>query len=128
MSNELNILALYGILILVLILVEVLFSVLQLGVPYMSSPRDDAREKAGIAGRANRAVINCGLGMALFAPAIFILEAKTAFSANTLLMAQTYLIARVIYAVVYLAGIPYLRTLAFVVSMFANLYLYYLAL
>ena len=65
--------------------------------------------------------------MALFAPAILILSAKDAFTATTLLLAQIFLVARVIYVIVYIAGIPWIRTLAFVVSLLATLILYFLA-
>ena len=128
MSSELTILGLYGILIIVLIMVDVLASIAQFGVPYMSSSRDGNRTKEGLAGRADRSVINCAIGMALFAPAILMLDAKSAFTAATLLAAQIYLGARVVYAIVYLAGIPYVRTLSFVAALLANFYLYLMAL
>jgi uncharacterized MAPEG superfamily protein len=128
MGNELTILALYGMLIIVVILIETTLALPQLGLPYMASPRDELREKHGLAGRAERTVRNCVIGMALFAPAILILNAQGALTATTLLAAQVFLIARVIYVIVYILGVPYLRTLAFVASLLATLYLYFLAL
>ena len=128
MSSELTILALYGILIVLVILVETVFAIQQYGLPYMTTPRDEAKPQAGLAGRATRTVLNCIIGMALFAPAILILAANDAFTATTLLMAQIFLIARVIYVIVYIAGIKFVRTLAFVASLLATLVLYFLAL
>lgn len=128
MSSELTILGLYGLLIILLILIETFAAVLNLGLPYMSSPRDERRDKSGLAGRAERGVINCTIGMALFAPAILALAVKDAFTATTLMLAQIYLAARVVYVVVYLAGIPLIRTLSFVVALTVNVLLYYLAL
>ena len=128
MSSELNILALYGILIIVVILVETVLAIQQYGLGWMATPRDEAKPQAGFAGRATRTVMNCAIGMALFAPAVLILAAKDAFTATTLLLAQVFLISRVIYVVVYIAGIPYVRTLAFVAALLATLALYYLAL
>ena len=128
MSSELTILGLYGILIIVVILVEVVLALGQYGLPYLASPRDENRPQEGLAGRATRTVLNCTIGMALFAPVILLLAAKDAFTATTLLMAQTFLVARVVYVIVYIAGIPWVRTLAFVVSLLATLYLYFLAL
>ena len=128
MSSELSILALYGLLIVVLLLIEVLLAWPQLGLPYLASPRDELREATGVAGRAKRAVLNCTIAMALFAPAILILAAQNAFSATTLLAAQIFLVARVVYAVVYLAGIPWIRTLSFVAGLAATAWLYLLTL
>lgn len=128
MGSELTILALYGILIIVVVLVEVMLAIPQLGLAYMATPRDERRDKTGLAGRAERTVRNCVLGMALFAPAILILHAQGALTSTTLLMAQIFLIARVIYVIVYVLGIPWVRTLAFVASLLATLYLYVLAL
>lgn len=128
MSSELTILGLYGILIILTILVEVLLALPQYGLPYLTSPRDENRPQEGLAGRATRTVNNCAIGMALFAPAILLLALKDGFTATTLLMAQIFLIARVIYVIVYIAGIPWIRTLAFVAGLLATLYLYVLAL
>ena len=127
MSSELTILGLYGILIIAVILVETVLALGQYGAGYLATPRDEHRPQAGLAGRATRTVMNCTIGMALFAPAILILSAKDAFTATTLFLAQTFLVARVIYVIVYIAGIPWIRTLAFVVSLLATLILYFLA-
>ena len=128
MSSELTILGLYGILIIVVILVETMLALKEYGMPYMTTPRDENRPQSGLAGRATRTVLNCTIGMALFAPAILILAAKDGFTATTLLLAQVFLLARVVYVVVYIAGIPVVRTLAFVISLLATLILYFLAL
>lgn len=128
MSNELTIVGLYGILIIIVILAETVFAIGQYGAGYLATPRDENRPQEGLAGRATRTVMNCIIGMALFAPAILILSAKDALTATTLLLAQTFLIARIVYVVVYIAGIPWVRTLAFVVSLLATLILYLLAL
>lgn len=128
MSGELTVLALYGILIIAVILCETALSIGQLGDAYMRSPRDEKREKQGMAGRAERAVINCTIGMALFAPAILILAFTNGFTGSTLTAAWIYLIARVIYVIVYITGVPTIRTLAFVAGLLATLYLYIVAL
>jgi len=128
MSSEFTILALYGLLIIALILVDTFFSLKQLGMPYMSSARDEGRVKEGLAGRAERATTNATIGMALFAPAVLALSMTDQFTATALFAAQIYLIARVIWAVVYLIGTPLIRTISFVVALLANAYLYLLAL
>ena len=127
MSSELSILAIYGILILLVILFQVIIAIPALGLPYLASPRDEQRELPTYTGRAKRTIDNCAIAMATFGAAILILAAKDAFTSTTLLLAQVFLIARVIYVVVYILGIPWVRTLAFVAAMLCNLALLWLA-
>lgn len=128
MSSELSILALYGLLTMVQILVHVLTATPPLGLPYLAGPRDEPRSLTGIPGRCKRAADNAIIALALFAPAILILQAKGAFTANTLLAAQTFLIMRLIYAVVYPLGTPWLRTLVWLIAFLTTAVLYLAAL
>lgn len=128
MGSELSILALYGLLVMLTVVIQVLLAVPQVGLPYLATPRDENRELDGYAGRALRALQNSVTAMALFAPAILILQVQGAFSATTLLMAQIFLIARALYLIIYLTGIPWLRTGIWAVAFLANAYLYLLAL
>lgn len=128
MSNELSILALYGLLLLATILVQAAFASRQLSLTYLAGPRDDGVALGGVAGRALRAVDNSVVAMALFAPAVLILAAKGGFGPPTLVAAQTFLIGRLVYVVVYLAGVPWVRTLAWFAGFGATLYLYLMAL
>ena len=128
MSGELTVLALYGLLIIITIFIETGLSIQQMGDAWMRSPRDDGRRKEGTSGRAERAVLNCSIAMALFAPAILLLAIQDAFTGLTLAAAWTFLIARVIYVATYIMGIPTVRTLAFVTGILATMLLYILAL
>jgi len=128
MSSELSILALYGLLTVILILIQVLLATPQLGIPYLVSSRDEKRELTGLAGRALRAVDNSIVAMALFAPAILILAVTSNFSGASLMAAQAFLLARVAYAVVYFAGLPWVRTLVWLVGFLATAWLYLMAL
>ena len=129
MSNELSILALNGLLVVATILVQVLLATPQLGLPYLASARDEGRQPTGLAARALRAVENSVVALALFAPAVLLLAAKEGgFTATTLLAAQVYLVARVIYVPVYLFGVPYLRTLVWLAGFAATAWLYLLAI
>jgi uncharacterized MAPEG superfamily protein len=128
MSSELNILALYGLLVLVLIVVQVLFAMSQVGLPMLARPRDDMPRLTGVAGRMERCVANSVTAMALFAPAVLILAAREGFGGGTLLATQVFLIARLAYALLYPAGIPWARTAVWALGFFATLYLYVAAL
>ena len=128
MSSELSILALYGLLTMVQILIHVLTATPPLGIPYLVSPRDEDRKLTGVPGRCKRAADNAVVALALFAPAVLLLQAKGGFTAQTLLAAQIFLIMRLVYAVVYPLGTPWLRTGVWVVAFLANAYLYLNAL
>lgn len=128
MSSELSILALYGLLVAVIIVIQVLLALPQLGLPYLATPRDEGRNVTGTAARALRCLDNSVVAMALFAPAILILQARGISTGTTLLAAQMFLIARAAYLVIYLMGIPWLRTGVWAIGLLATLYLYFLAL
>lgn len=128
MSSELSILALYGLLVIVILLVQVTMALPQLGLGYLASPRDEGRQLTGTAARCLRSLENSVTAMALFAPAILILHAQGGFTGTTLMLAQIFLVARVIYWLVYLAGIPWLRTLIWIAAFLCTALLYLMAL
>ncbi len=128
MSSELSILALYGLLVIITIVIQVTLALPQLGLPYLASPRDEGRKLDGVAARALRCLENSVVAMALFAPAVLILQARGISTGGTLLAAQIFLLARAAYVVIYLMGIPWLRTAIWGVGLVATLYLYLLAL
>lgn len=127
MSSELSILALYGLLTIVVMLIQILSAVAQVGVPYLVSARDEGRELTGVPARAERCLNNSIVAMALFAPAILILAVLDAFTGATLLAAQMFLIARVIYAGLYYTGIPWLRTVVWLAGFLPTIFLYWAA-
>lgn len=128
MGSELDILAVYGLLVALTLILQVTGAFQQLGMGYLLSSRDEHRSVSGIAGRLNRALDNSIIAMVLFAPAIGILAAKDAFSANTLVAAQAFLIARIVYLPAYALRITGLRTLAWVIGFVATVALYLAAI
>ena len=128
MQDELSILALYGLLVIVVLLLHVLTALGQFGLSYAVSPRDEKIELTGIAGRVERTLKNSLIALAIFAPAILILGLKDAYTGTTILAAQLFLICRLIYVPLYIMGIPYLRTLVFVAGLLATAWLYVAAL
>ena len=92
------------------------------GVKWIFHNRDT--ELAGVApwgGRAVRAHANMADNLALYAAVIGIAVATGAANGVTLAAGVVLLVARVVYAVVYIAGIPYLRTAVFAVAQIAML-------
>jgi hypothetical protein len=72
-------------------------------------------------GRAVRAHDNLADNLAMYAAVIGIAEITGATNGTTLIAGIVLLIARVLHAMVYIAGIPYLRTAVFAVGQFAML-------
>ena len=130
MSSELSILALFGLLIIITVLLNVLTAMKQVGLMTLGGARDDMASLTGMAGRVARTLENSVVAMALFAPAVLILSAKDAFTAGTLLAAQIFIIARVLFVPIYALAIPvpFLRTIVWMTGFLATAYLYLMAL
>ncbi len=104
--TETTILAAYGLLVMLTILLQVLGGAQQLSIGYLLSSRDEDRSMTGMTARLKRALDNSIVAMALFAPAVLILEMLDRTNATSLLAAQVFLIARIIYLPVYALGVP----------------------
>jgi uncharacterized MAPEG superfamily protein len=126
--TELTILALYGLLVIVTLIAQATGTMTQLGMGYLLSSRDEHRTVKGISGRLDRALNNSITAMVLFAPAVLILFVLQATNNQTLLAAQAFLIARIVYLPAYAFGITGLRSLAWMVGIAATALLYFNAL
>jgi len=97
-------------------LVAVTGATLQVGLPMLAGNRENLPPCTGWAGRAQRAHRNMLESLVLFAALVLVAVAAGGTNPTTLLGAQLFFWARVAYAVIYVAGIPYLRTAAWAVS------------
>lgn len=116
MGIELQVLAWSVVLGLVHVLVGAQLSTMQKGVKWNASPRDNDRPATGVAGRVDRALRNYLETYALFAVAVLALVVAGRTDATTALATQVYLAARVLYVPLYAAGIPYVRSLVWLVG------------
>ena len=116
-------LAMYGLLLVPLILVQVLISGRQHGLLALFGNRENLIS-TGIAERAERAVQNSILAMALIAPSVLMLAHADISSPSTVFAIQVFLAARIVYAACFLIGITYLRTIAWIIGFLATAYLY----
>ncbi|NNE51934.1 MAG: MAPEG family protein [Sulfitobacter sp.] len=126
--TELTILGSYGLLVLLTILLQVLGSMQTLSMGYLLSSRDEPRGVNKMTGRITRALDNSVTAMALFAPAVLLLEVQNKTDDTSLLACQVFLLARIIYLPVYALGVPTIRTLAWLAGFAATAILYFLAL
>jgi uncharacterized MAPEG superfamily protein len=113
---ELMLLAWAAMLTLAQMLVAASGAAAQYGVMPLFGNREGLAPLTGWAGRAQRAHRNMLENLVLFAALVLVCAASNKTNSTTLLGAQLFLWARLAYAVIYLAGIPYLRTAAWLVS------------
>jgi uncharacterized MAPEG superfamily protein len=116
MKPELNLLVWAAALTVVQVLVAVMGAYNQVGLMKLVGNRDDMPKMAGWAGRAERAHLNMLQNLVLFAALVLVAVATGRTNDMTLLGAQLFFWGRVAYAIIYLAGLPWLRTLSWFVS------------
>jgi uncharacterized MAPEG superfamily protein len=116
MNPELSLLVWSVLLAFVQVVVAVMGAQMQVGLLTLVGNREKFPEITGWAGRAARAHRNMVENLVLFAALVLVAVAAGKTNATTLLGAQLFFWARVAYAVVYLIGIPWLRTGVWAVS------------
>ena len=116
MKPELTLLVWATLLTLVQAVVAVQGAMMQVGLPMLAGNREGLPEIKGWGGRAARAHRNMLENLLLFAALVLVAVVAGRTNATTLLGAQIFLGARLVYALVYIAGIPWLRTAVWAVS------------
>ena len=86
------------------------------GLNTLAGNREGMSELTGFAGRARRAHLNMIENMVLFTALVLVAAVAGKANAMTAMGALIFFWARLIYAAIYLIGIPWLRTLAWAVS------------
>ena len=100
------------------LLLSILFNLGGRGLPYGVGPRDEPPAPIGKIGmRTERAWRNFVETFALFAAAVLLAHALGKSTHNSVLGAQIYLWARVAYVPLYMLGIPWLRTVAWIAAL-----------
>ena len=90
-------------------------------LPAMGNPDPSQAPDPAWADRARRAHLNAIENLALFAPLVLVAAFAGISTPATVLAAKTYLVARLVHYLVYAAGIPVVRTLAFAAGFVATL-------
>ena len=116
MPHDLQMLVWSTALSVVQMLIAVLIATGQVGLPKLAGNREDLPPYTGWALRAQRAHLNMLESLAIFAIVVIVAQLTGRANATTALGATLFLWARVGYAIVFLAGIPWVRTLLWLVS------------
>ncbi len=119
MKTELLMLAWSAVLCVVLAVPYTLGFIAQLGLPTVAGNRDNFPAGAGWVGRARRAHANMVENLVPFAALVLAVVIAGKTNGSTALAAELFLIARIVHAIVYIAGIAWVRTAAFAVNVVA---------
>ena len=118
MTTELTMLAWTLVLALVHVFAPIIGKTRQYGSKWNAGPRDQEMPPPDpVTGRLDRAQRNLYETLPLFIAAVLIAHVAERNNAMTALGAHLYFWARVVYLPLYALGIPYVRSLAFLVSM-----------
>jgi uncharacterized MAPEG superfamily protein len=115
-SVELNLLVWSVALCVLQMLIAVITAQGQVGLPPLIGNREGFPELKGIAGRASRAHQNMMANLVLFASLVLVVAVSGKSSPMTALGAQLFFWGRLVYAVIYLIGVPWARTIAWAIS------------
>lgn len=116
MTPDLTLLVWAAALCLVQAVIAVIGATLQVGLPALAGNRENLPRITGWADRAARAHRNMLESMVLFTALVLVAHIASRANATTLLGAQLFFWGRVAYAAVFIAGIPWLRTAVWGVS------------
>jgi len=127
MKIELTMLAWSAALCVILAVPYTIGLILERGLPAVAGNRENFAPATGWLGRAQRAHRNMVENLIPFAALVLAVVIANKTSGTTTLAAQLFFWARILHAAVYIAGIAWVRTLAFAGSTVAIFMLLYAA-
>ena len=116
MSPDLKILVWTVVLTFIEMVVAVLFANEQLGLGMLAGNREGLPELTSFAGRAQRAHRNMLESLPLFIALVLVAQIAGKTNSATLTGAELFFWGRLAHWLIYIIGVPWLRTLAWVVS------------
>lgn len=117
MKPELTLLVCAVGLAIIQIVVAVLLAIPQVGLPMLLGNREDMPTLEGAADRAQRAYRNMLESLVLFAALVLAATAAGRANGTVVLGCQLFVWGRLAYAIIYVIGIPLLRTLSWAVAL-----------
>ena len=116
MTTDLTMLTYSALLTALLALPSTVGLILDKGLAYAAGNRDEPAEISPWAGRAQRAHRNMLENLPVFAALVLVAQVSDTANETTAVGATIFFWARVAHALVYIAGVPWVRTGAFGVS------------
>ena len=121
MTIELTMLVYSVVLLVIVIAIQATAGILAQGLPAMAGSRDNLGEPSPFQSRSKRVAENHKEGLLLFAPLVLVASAAGISTEMTVLGAQLFFYSRIAHAVIYLAGWPWIRPLAWFVGLVGTL-------
>jgi uncharacterized MAPEG superfamily protein len=125
--DEMTALTYYALFTMALIAVQATAATVQRGLMAQLGPHEDLPKLTGMAGRLDRAQWNSIAALAMFAPAVLMLQKMGYSTPATLKVCFVFLIARIVYALAYAFNISGVRSAAWGVGFICTGWLYCLA-
>jgi uncharacterized MAPEG superfamily protein len=125
MSIELKLLIWSAVLAFAQMLVAVTGAFLQVGLPTLAGNRENMPVMPGWVGRAERAHYNMLENLLLFAILVLAAQVTSKLNGTTAMGAQLFFWARLAYALIYVGGLPWIRTGAWAVSVIGLLLIFF---
>jgi uncharacterized MAPEG superfamily protein len=116
-------LVLYGLIVIILIVVQVLAAAQQVGLSALAGNRENL-VLTGFAGRLERATSNSLLALALVSPAVLMTHVSESVSNFPNQLMLIFLIARIAYVAMYALGVVWFRTVAWLTAFTCTALLY----
>ncbi len=117
MTTELTMLVYATALLVALVLFQAAVGVRALGAVPLAGHRDNLPAATGFHARMLRVVDNHREGVTMFAPLVLIAAAANIHNGMTVLGAELFFWSRLVHAILYIAGAPMIRPLAWAVGM-----------
>jgi uncharacterized MAPEG superfamily protein len=124
MTIELTMLALSVALLFVLILIQATAGAQAQGAGVMAGNRDDLKPPSIWQARTKRLVDNHREGLMLFAPLVLIAAHQQVSNEMTVLGAELFFASRVAHAIIYMAGVPWVRAVAWSIGIVGTILIF----
>ena len=96
----------------------------QVGTPMLAGNREDMSPLTGLARRAQRAHANMLESLPLFIALVLVAHISNLANGTSLFGEQLFFWARLLHAIVYVVGIPWVRTLLWAISVIGMLLIF----
>ena len=123
MPTELYILLVYCLCVILMLVTQSALSVKEHGLRPLVGSRDGL-EYTGVADRSIRAFSNTLISLVLIIPPVITLTLLSVSAPTTILVLQIFVVARVLYFIVYLLGVSWIRSGLWWTGLFCIVYLY----
>lgn len=117
MTIELSMLVYSVALLVIVIAIQATAGILAQGLTAMAGSRDNLGEPSNFQARSKRVAENHKEGLLIFAPLVLVAAAAGVSTEMTVLGAQLFFYSRVVHAIVYFAGLPWIRPLVWAVGL-----------